>query len=77
MFIFFLAIISRALLAWKAALESKWFRKYASTAIVVSSQNDGKVKVVSGGKNVLIWHTFVDIPRSLLQFVVSGVQYLL
>jgi hypothetical protein len=76
-FIFFLAIISRSLLAWKAVLESKWFQKYASTAIVISSQDDGKVKVVSGGKNVLLWHTFVDIPRSFLQFVSSGVQYLL
>jgi hypothetical protein len=69
--------MSRSLLAWKAVLESKWFNKYASTTIVVSSQDDGKVKVVSGGKNAVLWHTFVDIHRAFLQFVSSGIQYLL
>ena len=77
MFIFFLAIVSRGLMAWKTALEGYWFRKYASTAVVVSSDDDGKVKVVSGGKNVLVWRTYVDVPRSLLQVVNSGVNYLL
>jgi solute carrier family 31 (copper transporter), member 1 len=77
MFIFILAIISRGLMAWKAILEGYWFRKHASTAVVVSSDDDGKVKVVSGGKNVLVWRTSVDIPRSLLQMVNSGVNYLL
>src|SRR5271154_7159808 len=77
MFIFFLAVFSRALLAWKTVLEGYWFRKFASTTVVVSSQDDGKVKVVSGGRNVLVWRTSVDVPRSLLQMVSSGVNYLL
>jgi len=77
MFVFFLGIISRALQAWKVILEAYWFQKYASTAIVITSQDEGKVKVVSGGKNVLLWHTFVDVPRSLLQVVNAGVGYLL
>jgi len=77
MFIFFLAGFSRALLAWKTALEGHWFRKYASTTVVVNSQDDGKVKIVSGGRNALVWRTSVDVPRSLLQMVSSGVNYLL
>lgn len=77
MFIFILAIISRGLQAWKTILEGYWFRKHASTAVVVSSSDDGKVKVVSGGKNVLVWRTSVDVPRSLLQMIISGLNYLL
>jgi solute carrier family 31 (copper transporter), member 1 len=77
MFIFFLGVISRALLAAKTIIEGYWFRKFASTAVVVSTNDDGKVKVVSGGRNVLVWRTSVDVPRSLMQFVISGVNYLL
>ena|SRR5579859_4080112 len=77
MFIFFLAVISRALLAWKTVLEGYWFRKYSSTAVIVSTDDDGKVKVLSGGRNVLVWRTSVDFPRSLLQLVLSAVTYLL
>ena len=77
MFIFFLGIFSRGVLAWKASLEGYWFRKHSSTTVVVSSNDDGKVKVVSGGKNVLVWRTSVDVPRSLLQVLSSGVNYLL
>ena len=77
MFIFILGIVSRGLQAWKTVLEGHWFRKHASTAVLVSSSDDGKVKVVSGGKNVLVWRTSVDVPRSLLQMVISGVNYLL
>ena len=43
----------------------------------MSSQDDGKVKVVSGGQNVRVWRTSVDVPRSLLQMVNSGIGYLL
>jgi hypothetical protein len=77
MFIFFLGAISRGFLAAKTLLEGYWYRKYASTAVVVSTNDDGKVKVVSGGKNVLVWRTSVDFPRSLLQMVISGINYLL
>ena len=77
MFIFFLAIISRGLSAWKAVLEGYWFQKHASTTVVVNTNDEGKVKVVSGGKNALVWRTSVDIPRSFLQMVISGVNYLL
>lgn len=76
-FIFILAVISRAFLAAKTVLEGYWFRKYASMAVVVSTSDDGKAKVVSGGKNLLVWRTSVDIPRSLLQMVISGINYLL
>ena len=76
-FIFFLAVVSRGLQAWKTILEGYWFRKHSSTAIVVSSNDDGKVKVVSGGQNILVWRTSVDIPRSFFQMVSSGITYLL
>ena len=76
-FIFFLGVISRGLIAWKTVLEGYWFRKHASTTVVVSTNDDGKVKVVSGGQNVRVWRTSVDIPRSFLQMVNSGVHYLL
>lgn len=76
-FIFLLGVISRGLLAWKTILEGYWFRKFASTAVVVSTDDDGKVKVVSGGRNILVWRTSVDIPRSFLQMVSSGINYLL
>jgi Ctr copper transporter family len=45
--------------------------------VVVSTDDDGKAKVVSGEKNALVWRTSVDFPRSLLQMVISGVHYLL
>lgn len=77
MFIFLLAVISRAFLAGKTVLEGYWFRKHSSTALVVSTNDDGKVKIVSGGKNLLVWRTSVDIPRSFLQMVISGINYLL
>lgn len=77
MFIFLLAVISRGLLAGKTVLEGYWFRKHSSTAVVISTNDDGKAKVVSGGKNLLVWRTSVDIPRSLLQMVISGINYLL
>jgi hypothetical protein len=77
MFIFFLAVISRGFLAAKTLLEGYWFKKHASTAVVVSTNDDGKAKVVSGGKNLLVWRTSVDFPRSLLQMVISGINYLL
>ncbi len=43
----------------------------------MSTNDDGKVKVVSGGKNLLVWRTSVDIPRSFLQMIISGINYLL
>jgi Ctr copper transporter family len=77
MFIFFLAVVSRGLSALKTILEGYWFQKHASTTVVISTNDDGKVKVVSGGQNVRVWRTSVDIPRSFLQMVSSGVNYLL
>lgn len=77
MFIFFLGIISRGILAGKTVLEGYWFRKHASTAVIVSTNDDGKVKVVSGGQNVLIWRTSVDFPRAFIQMINMGVNYLL
>jgi hypothetical protein len=76
-FLFFLGALSRALLAAKTVMEGYWFHKYASTAVVVSTNDDGKVKVVSGGRNILVWRTSVDIPRSFMQLIISGVNYLL
>lgn len=58
-------------------MEGYWFHKYSSTAVVIATDDDGKVKVVSGGRNVLVWRTRVDIPRSLIQFLISGINYLL
>jgi solute carrier family 31 (copper transporter), member 1 len=77
MFIFFLAVVSRGLSALKTILEGYWFQKHASTTVVINTNDDGKVKVVSGGQNVHVWRTSVDIPRSFLQMVSSGVNYLL
>lgn len=76
-FIFFLGVTSRGLLALKTTLEGYWFRKHASTAVIVSTNDDEKMKVVSGGENIPVWRTSVDIPRSFLQMVSSGVNYLL
>lgn len=77
MFIFFLGITSRGILVLKSSMENYWFRKFASNAVIVSTDDDGKVKVVSGGKNAHVWRTSVDFPRSFLQMVISGVHYLL
>jgi len=77
MFIFFLGVLSRALLAGKTILEGYWFHKFASTAVVVSTNDEGKVKVVSGGRNILVWRTSVDFPRSVMQLIISGLNYLL
>lgn len=41
-FIFFLGVISRGLLALKTTLEGYWFRKHASTAVIVSTNDDEK-----------------------------------
>jgi len=77
MFIFFFGILYRGLHALKSILEAFWFHKFASKAVVVSSDDDGKVRVVSGGQNAHVWRTSVDIPRAFLQMVNSGVAYLL
>jgi hypothetical protein len=77
MFIFFLAVTSRGLNALKTILEGYWFHKFASTAVVISSFDDGNVRVISGGKNAQVWRTSVDFPRAFLQMVVQGVAYLL
>ena len=77
LFIFVLGVISRAILAGKALLEGYWYHKHASTAIVINTNDDGKATVVTGGKNVMVWRTSVDLPRSFIQLVSSGVQYLL
>lgn len=77
MFIFFLAVVSRGLSALQTILAGYWFRKHASTTVVINTNDDGKVKVVSGGQNVHVWRTSVDIPRSFLHMVSSGVGYLL
>ena len=58
-------------------MEGYWYHKHASTAIVINTNDDGKATVVTGGKNVMVWRTSVDLPRSFIQLVSSGVQYLL
>jgi len=77
MAVFFLAIISRGLTAGQKLAQANWSRKSSSASVVVTTQDNGRVKVVTGEKNARIWRTSVDFPRSLLQMVISGVNYLL
>ena len=77
MFIFALAIVARALSAWKTVLEGYWFQKHSSAKVVMTEDSDGKLRVVEGPRNLLVWRTSVELPRAFLHLVISGVNYLL
>src|SRR5438552_1715841 len=52
-------------------MEGYWFRRFASTAMVARTNEDGKATIVSGGKNVLVWRMSGDVPRAFMQTIYS------
>jgi solute carrier family 31 (copper transporter), member 1 len=75
LFLFALSIIARALTAGKIALERYWLHKFTSVSFVVSKKDTSQV--ISGHQAAKYWRTSVDIPRAIMQMIISGVYYLL
>jgi len=75
LFLFFLGVIARALIAGKAELERHWLHKFSSINVIVSKNDE--LEVVSRVRVSHTWRTSVDLPRALIQLVIQGVYYLL
>ncbi|MCJ1409593.1 hypothetical protein MMC19_003674 [Ptychographa xylographoides] len=72
-FLFFLAIIWRALVRTSARLDRYWARKHEEYAILI----DGGKERATREKTVAVWRWSVNLPRATLATVNQGIAYLL
>ncbi|TGZ82648.1 Ctr-domain-containing protein [Ascodesmis nigricans] len=87
-FLIILAILLRALTAYKSVLEQRWAQRHARRNIVIAKRNstgsqtddeEEETRAVETfvGWGPKPWRWSVDLPRALFQVVLTGISYLL